>query len=458
MQHPDYEQLANNGMPAESLAQTFLRAYFVDKTVSFPLNPFQMLADLNVSFAFRPFKKYEGMYIPAEDTSDIPVVGVNSQRPITRQRYTAAHELCHHLKDSGLPTIACTSYAQSEIERYAENFAAELLMPSKELRKQVEKYEVNRYVEFADVVKIAEYFGVSFQACLNKIAWRLHKIKGDTSPKALVKRRNKFKPAVKRREFGFNDVVLYEQLFDAGSDYLSIELTPRVKQRFKAEYVFQDSRMEGVDIDIEKASEIVVDLRLLGSKSEYCRQENQNIIEVAGLSLAYDYVFDSISTLDFDLNVYEAKRINEKLFSTAPCPELGGNYRESNTLVLGAKFETVDYKLIPTEMYYLDKEIQSLLEMEESMSLSEYIEAVLRIHHRLTVIHAFRDGNGRTTRAFTNMFLIRKGMPPVLFRNSEKNPYKDALALADESGNYAELFEVYFKALIQSHVELSIQQ
>ena len=85
MQHPDYEQLANNGMPAESLAQTFLRAYFVDKTASFPLNPFQMLADLNVSFAFRPFKKYEGMYIPAEDTSDIPVVGVNSQRPITRQ-------------------------------------------------------------------------------------------------------------------------------------------------------------------------------------------------------------------------------------------------------------------------------------------------------------------------------------------------------------------------------------
>ena len=54
--------------------------------------------------------------------------------------------------------------------------------------------------------------------------------------------------------------------------------------------------------------------------------------------------------------------------------------------------------------------------------------------------------------------MIRKGMPPVLFRNSEKNPYKDALALADESGNYAELFEVYFKALIQSHVELSIQQ
>ncbi len=34
-----------------------------------------------------------------EDGNDIPMAGINYKRKITRQRFTAAHELCHHLKD-----------------------------------------------------------------------------------------------------------------------------------------------------------------------------------------------------------------------------------------------------------------------------------------------------------------------------------------------------------------------
>ena len=50
-------------------------------------------------------------------------MGINLLRPIVRQRFTAAHELCHHLKDvhSG---FMCATNAKSEIEKYAENFAS----------------------------------------------------------------------------------------------------------------------------------------------------------------------------------------------------------------------------------------------------------------------------------------------------------------------------------------------
>ena len=54
----------------------------------------------------------------------------------------------------------------------------------------------------------------------------------------------------------------------------------------------------------------------------------------------------------------------------------------------GAKFEPVDYRKIPEEMYRLDKEIQALMGSYEQMSLSEYVERVIKIHYRLTVIHA----------------------------------------------------------------------
>ena len=94
-----------------------------------------------------------------------------------------------------------------------------------------------------------------------------------------------------------------------------------------------------MDISQEMAADIVMDLRLNKQESEYCREENRNIIEVAGLTLAYDYAFDNAEK---EINIYETKRLNEKLFSTAAYPEYGGRYRESNTLVLGAKFETID--------------------------------------------------------------------------------------------------------------------
>ena len=444
-----FTKYAEQGVSADELAAYFLKEYFVDKELVFPINPFQMLTDLQVPFIMRPFKKYEGIYIPAEDTDDFPIVGINLKRPITRQRFTAAHELCHHLKDSKNGYM-CN--LKSMIERYAEDFAAGLLMPLDAFKIEVDKYLVNGYIGFDDVLKVAEHFGVSFDACLNRIAYRLHKIEGDISPENLKKRRTKFKPDKRRKELGLNSVLLYEQLFNAIGDRFNIASTPFTCQKFKNEYIFFDSRMEGVDIEQELASEIVTDIRKNKQESKYCTIENQSIIEVAGLTLAYDYAFENVCD---EINIYDAKHINEKLFSTAPCPEYGGMYRQSNTLVLGAKFETVDYHDIQWEMLLLDKDIQALLAQADTLKNSEYVEWVVRIHHRMTVIHAFRDGNGRTSRTFINMLLLRRHMPPVFFRDKAKTEYKDALATADATDKYEDLYETFYRGLLISNAALS---
>jgi len=167
---------AKQGVPPESLAQFFLKEYFAKKTIEFLLNPFQMLTDIEIPFIFRPFNKYEGIYIPTADEEDIPVVGINLKRPIHRQRFTAAYELCHHIKDTHAGCM-CLSNSQSITERYAEDFAAELLMSSIEFKYQVSLYEKDGYIDFEGVLKVADYFGVSFKSCINKIAYRLHKIK-----------------------------------------------------------------------------------------------------------------------------------------------------------------------------------------------------------------------------------------------------------------------------------------
>lgn len=70
----------------------------------------------------------------------------------------------------------CATNARSEIEKYAENFASELLMPTAELKKQAQKYAKDGYVDLDGVLLIADYFGASFLSCLYKIAYRLHMI------------------------------------------------------------------------------------------------------------------------------------------------------------------------------------------------------------------------------------------------------------------------------------------
>ena len=80
-------------MPAEKLANVLLKEYIYGKEISFPINPFQMLAGMGVTFTYRPFKKYEGIYIPAANEEDFSNIGINLNRPIARQRFTATHEL-----------------------------------------------------------------------------------------------------------------------------------------------------------------------------------------------------------------------------------------------------------------------------------------------------------------------------------------------------------------------------
>ena len=56
-------------------------------------------------------------------------------------------------------------------------------------------------------------------------------------------------------------------------------------------------------------------------------------------------------------------------------------------------------------------------------------------HFRLTAIHPFADGNGRTARLLMNLMLLRAGYPPIAVRPEDRKTYLDALArgsLADD--------------------------
>lgn len=79
----------------------------------------------------------------------------------------------------------------------------------------------------------------------------------------------------------------------------------------------------------------------------------------------------------------------------------------------------------------------------------------MRIHHRITQIHPFRDGNGRSSRAMLNWMLRLKGLPPVYFRVTEKEQYYKALELADSRGEYKELLRLIIQELFRTIMQIN---
>src|ERR1700722_11556847 len=63
-------------------------------------------------------------------------------------------------------------------------------------------------------------------------------------------------------------------------------------------------------------------------------------------------------------------------------------------------------------------------------------------HFRLTAIHPFGDGNGRTARLLMNVMLIRGGYPPISVRPEDRKIYLDGLERGSLTGDLSP-FDVF---------------
>lgn len=448
-----FQAKAKEYINPELMAEDYLAYYYGNEPIEYPIDPFMMLKNEGVFFSLVDFKWLEGVYIPASPGDNKPIVGINGNRPITRQRFTAAHELCHHLRDFDRK-ISCPFTSKNPIELFANKFASAILMPIDELRIQVDKYKDSKgNVSFLDVLKIADYFGVSFESCLFRIAYRLNAIEGDTESYALKERIKFFHPDKQRKDRHMTYQHLYAGLIDDYSDQLAFIPSDFSRNVFQNNYIYNDSRMEGLNVSQEQAAEIVTDLRMNAQHSIYCKNDKDEAFQsISGHYDMYQEIF-KIPVPDH-LSIYDMFGLNKLLFKYYPYPEFGGTVRGTNTLVMGAKFESVDYQTIYPELSALDETVKYYYEHRFSMPLSEYIKHIAEVHYRITVIHPFADGNGRTSRAFMNIQLVRSSLPPIYINVEEKSDYIRALKLIDKTGNYDELYEIIFKSILKSHIEL----
>ncbi|WP_134705157.1 Fic family protein [Ammoniphilus sp. YIM 78166] len=434
---------------ARELAEKVHEVYFADTDPTFPIDIFKMLKDFGLQYRFMQLENLEGMY-SSDRKGYVPFVAINSNRRYGRQRFTAAHELCHHLRDYDVDDASVSPInSKDPKEATANKFAAELLMPRKYFIQEAERFlDQKGFVPPENALYLCNIFGTSFES----VIWNLHHnrlLEFEPSDEFFYD----FKPERRMEELSLNTLSgnYLRNIIDSYCYIPQSDISP-LWLRFQNELVYHDNRIEGLEIELNKVAEICTDLRLFQHKSRYYTdyRENKSIVETVGHSFVYQYLVNNEQMPDR----YLIRELHRNLFQLAPNQDVIGEFRKSDNEITGSHILTVHHSLVDQEMYLLDKDIEALYKEMGHLPFSHVLERATIIHHTMTKIHPFNDGNGRLSRALLNTILKAKGLPPIFIQSDSKPRYLEALFKAD-GWVFTDLIEFFLERLLSSMIYLN---
>ncbi len=194
-----------------------------------PVDIFGIIEKANVWLMFQPMPRLFGAYKREDGTAGIII---NSNHPVSLQRYTAAHEYGHHvLHDEGSidleESISGFSGRLSEQELAAQTFAADFLMPLQlvnvSLRRIGFPISLTR-LSSADVYNLSLQLGASYAATITQLV-ALRKI----SPGLAGALRKERPLAVKESLGGTRPTEARSDVWMLGESDSGRQLTPHVK-------------------------------------------------------------------------------------------------------------------------------------------------------------------------------------------------------------------------------------
>ena len=180
-------------------------------------------------------------------------------------------------------------------------------------------------------------------------------------------------------------------------------------QKFLQNYIYNDNKLEGVVINRKKLNYILADLNFNGTDSQFFENDIEEIVMTMGNLELQQYV---INTND-DISLKNCGQLHSLLFKYVPYPDDNGKYRNGTALLKRGSIQPVPYYEINDRINDLDEELQFFMKNIDQYEIGEYIEQVAYFTYKFIVIHPFRDGNGRISRAIMNWLLSKKKIPPI---------------------------------------------
>ena len=155
--------------------------------------------------------------------------------------------------------------------------------------------------------------------------------------------------------------------------------------------------------------------------------------------------------------------------------EIAGKYRIENLKITDSKHLPPHNSNVSELMQKADiefkerleklKEVEGILFMGDKPAdeILQHIDDIILcatwIHHTITYIHPFREGNGRTARLTANLILERYGLVGISIKieKENKNIYRQALAQIDKAQDYEPLKNIIYEGLLERYNGVSLK-
>ncbi len=127
-----------------------------------------------------------------------------------------------------------------------------------------------------------------------------------------------------------------------------------------------------------------------------------------------------------------------------------GDYRQVNMGKSGFQFASAH--LLPRLMTAFQRDVLAVQTPCDAMDETRLVHALAVTHAEFTLIHPFREGNGRLARLLNTLMALQAGLPLLDFdglRGQAKREYIGAIHAA-MSGDYVPMEQVFSKVLRRS--------
>jgi len=199
-----------------------------------------------------------------------------------------------------------------------------------------------------------------------------------------------------------------------------LNISPQILNRLKKFALITSTgastRIEGSYLSDEEVKKL-----LSGLKIQKLQDRSQQ--EVAGYADLTRLIFDHHDTIKWNEN--EIKHFHKILLKySEKDTHHSGEYKKGSNAVVAHDVDGNESVIFnPTPPYLTPKEMGELIEFTKQSLVKKEIHPLLIIGHfvgEFLAIHPFQDGNGRLSRALTNLFLLQEGYSYVQYVSLEK--------------------------------------
>lgn len=220
------------------------------------------------------------------------------------------------------------------------------------------------------------------------------------------------------------------------------------KNYFFTKLIYTSTVVEGIEIRQKEVEDIVKN----GAKSKYLQgTPSKHILQAYGQKLALDQI-ELWAKEDRTFGIPELLELHHITFNKV-IPS-AGEYRNHHVRLKSSS-------LIPSFPYAIQVDMRDfegwVIKRQKEIdknSKDKIIEFVALVYHKITKIHPFEDGNGRTARLFISLILRKYDLPYIFIPKSNKiRIMRETLQEADR-GNFEPLI-VFFENLLNTSLKLA---